>query len=266
MILEKTVELIKQIYRFHKIIPPKVTQIIIGLKYTAVELAALSFAPFLGLAYNLPSVIKRRQDFEEYQNERSLEILLQWAYNPPSLKKIIGVATINALSQHILEIINPYEKIQGDILDYLKIKNDTKITFIGQISPLIEKVRKQTNSILIIEDNLSVSEKFKEFPVKKSIYDLSEGEKSADILFCTGSSLINDTLENIIKILRRSVRKIIVIGPSASLIPDVLFDYGVDIVGGMRILDHESTIKIIQESGGTKKFKNYGVKYNIIRE
>ena len=49
------------------------------------------------------------------------EILLQWAYESPGLKKTIGVATVNAFSQYILEIINPYEKIQGDILKYLKI-------------------------------------------------------------------------------------------------------------------------------------------------
>ena len=270
MILEKTAELIKQIYRYHKIILPQVAKIIIGLKFVAVELVTFAYDPFLGLAYTLPNIAKKievsKPVLKEYQDEKSLEILLEWVNNPPSLKRTIGAATINALSQHILEIINPYKKIQGDILDYLKIKNNTRITFVGQIAPMIEKLGKITNSILIIEDNPSISGKFKDFSVKNSIYNLSENDKSTDFLFCTGSSLVNNTLEKIIEFFKRSARKIVVIGPSASLIPDVLFDYGVDIVGGMKILDHKSTIKVIQEGGGTKQFKNYGLKYNLIRE
>ena len=59
MILEKTIQLIKKIYRGHKITPPKVTRVVIGLRYSAVEIAAYSCDPFLGLAYTLPSVIAK---------------------------------------------------------------------------------------------------------------------------------------------------------------------------------------------------------------
>ncbi|MFX1338833.1 MAG: enolase N-terminal-like fold-containing protein [Promethearchaeota archaeon] len=58
MILEKTVELVRSIYKYHKIIPPKVNRVVLGLGYTGVELYALSYSPFLGLAYTLHSEIK----------------------------------------------------------------------------------------------------------------------------------------------------------------------------------------------------------------
>ena len=264
MILEKTVELIKQIYRYHKIFPPKITRVVIGLRYTAVEVAAYSYDPFLGLAYTIPGIINSNK--ADFADEQSLEVLLQWAYNPPSLEKMIGIAAVNALSQHILEIINPYKKIQGDIVDHLKIDEDKKITFIGKITPLIEHVGKFTNKILIIDDDPSISEQPTKFSIKNNISDLEEDELFTDILFCTGSSLINNTLEGILASFRKKSRKIIVLGPSASMIPDILFDSGVDIVGGMKIIDRESTLKVIQEGGGTKMFKNYGEKYNLIKE
>ena len=98
------------------------------------------------------------------------------------------------------------------------------------------------------------------------LFPLKDEETFTDILFCTGTTLINDTLENILEKYKRKARKIILIGPTASMIPDILFDYGVDIVGGIEIFDSETTIRVLQEGGGTKLFKKYGKKYNLLKE
>ncbi|MHA1992378.1 MAG: Rossmann-like domain-containing protein [Candidatus Hodarchaeales archaeon] len=37
-------------------------------------------------------------------------------------------------------------------------------------------------------------------------------------------------------------------------------------VGGMEIVDSEATLRVLQEGGGTKLFKQYGKKYNLIKE
>ncbi|MHA1242649.1 MAG: hypothetical protein ACTSQU_17970 [Promethearchaeota archaeon] len=57
MILENTVKLVLEIYKYHKIIPPRVSKAVIGLGYTGVELEALAYDPFL-LSYHLGTVIK----------------------------------------------------------------------------------------------------------------------------------------------------------------------------------------------------------------
>lgn len=276
MILEKTVELVKKIYKYHKIVPPKITKVVIGLGYTGVEATAYSYEPFLGLAYTLPRVIKKTDcnkiNFAGSLTDRSLLEVLQWSYEPPSLKKIIGIATLNAVSQHIFQIAkdndwgNPYIRIKENLIDYLKIEKDTKVTFIGFVKPMIQNISRITQNILIIEDNPSISESYNNFIIKKDIKQLDRNELSTDILFCTGTALINDTLEEILELFKRNVRCISIVGPSACMIPDILFDYGVDIVGGMKIIDSEATMKIIQEGGGTKLFKKFGIKYNLIPE
>jgi len=270
MILEKTIKLVKQIYKTHKIIPPKVTQVVVGLGYTGVEVTTYAYNPFLGLASTLSSITNNTDcskiSFAGNITDFHLKDLLNWSTHAPSIKKIIGVAALNAASQHILEIVNPYKKIEGDLLDVLEIDQNTVITFIGLIKPLIRKVGKITQSITFIEDIISTPLEFRRFKHRTNISQLKTEEIFTDILFITGTAIINNTIDKLLEIFKRKVRKIIIIGPSASIIPDILFDYGVDIVGGMEIFDSKSTLQILQEGGGTKIFKQYGKKYNLINE
>lgn len=270
MILEKTVELVEQIYKYHRIFTPQINKVIIGTAFTGVEIYAYTFEPILGLAYSLPNLIEQTDynisNFVSQLPSKSFKELLQWSFKPPSLKKIVGIATLNAVSQHIFKVLNPYTKIKGNILNYLKIDKNSRITFIGQINPLIQEVSKITKSITIIEDKLQPLPSFNDFLIKDNINELSVNEILTDILFCTGTSLINNTLENILNLFKKKARTSILIGPTASMIPDILFDYGVDIVCGMRIVDSYSALKILQEGGGTKRFKQYGKKYNLINE
>ncbi|MFX1572521.1 MAG: Rossmann-like domain-containing protein [Promethearchaeota archaeon] len=269
MILEKTVKDIKQIYKIHKIPLPKVTNIVIGLGYTGVEVSVHAFKPFLGLAATLPNIIKttdcNKIKFAGNLTKKNLSELLNWSYEPLSLKKIIGIASVNAVSQHIFKMKNPYPTIIGDQYEYLNVSQDTKITIIGLMKPLIRKLSEITDKITIIEDTISVPPEFNKFLIKKNINQLKKIEFFPDILYCTGTALINNTLELILEKFKSKAQSIVLIGPTASMIPDILFDYGVDIVGGMEIFDSKATLKVLQEGGGTKIFKQYGKKYNLIK-
>lgn len=270
MIIEKTVELIKQIYKTHKIIPPKVTKVVVGLGYTCVEVSAYAYEPFLGLASTLQSIIARTEcskiNFAGELTNFSISELLNWSSEAPSLKKIIGIATLNGVSQHILKILNPYKKFKGNLVDLLNINEKTNITFIGLMKPLIREISKASQQITIVEDSLIISPELKKFKFRHDINQLDDNDLITDLLFCTGTTIINNTLELILEKFKKKAQKIIVIGPTASMIPDILFDYGVNIVGGMEIFDSQATIQIVQEGGGTKLFKKYGKKYNLIKE
>ncbi len=134
------------------------------------------------------------------------------------------------------------------------------------MKPLIKEISELTNLITIIEDSLSLKPELKKYKILQNINQLKDNELTTDILICTGTALINNTLEEILNKFKRRAQKIVLIGPTASMIPDILFDYGVDIVGGMEILDSQATIQVIQEGGGTQLFKKYGKKYNLIKE
>ena len=270
MILEKTCDLVLQIYKYRKIPPPRISNVTIGLNYTGVEIEALCYDPFLGLAQTLSSVVQEtncnKNDFAGTLTERSVFELMRWSQEEPSLKKVIGVATLNAVSQHLLEITNPYLAIQGDLVEYLKIDKDAKIIFIGLMEPIVKQVIKITKLITIVENNPLTSTTYGSFRVKREIDQLNNDDFPADVLFCTGTTLINNTLEDILSKFKKKAQKVVVIGPTASMIPDILFDYGVDVVGGMTIKNSSVALKVIKEGGGTKLFKQFGKKYNFIKE
>jgi uncharacterized protein (DUF4213/DUF364 family) len=270
MILEKTVELILQIYKYHKILPPKVSRVVIGVGYTGVELTSYAYDPFLGLASTLPEIIQSTNctkiDFAGNLTDKSFKELMSWSYQPPSLEKIIGIATLNAASQHILAVKNPYQEMKEDLLDFLKINKETRVIFIGFMRPIIRNILSRTRTISIIDKNPMVGRTYHKIPILNDTNDLKESELETDILFCTGTSLINDTLEKILSIFNNNTKIMVVVGPSVSFLPDILFDKGVDIVGGLNVFDSNSTLKILQEGGGTKIFKRYGRKYNFIKE
>lgn len=269
MILEKTLELLLQIYKYHKILPPKVTRVVVGLGYTGVELAAYAYEPFLGVAQTLPSVIHNTDcskiDFAGKLTELSFLELVNWSLEPLSLEKTIGIATLNAASQHVLAIKNPYEELKNGLIDYLKINEKTRVNFIGFIGPMIKKINAITKNITIVDDNPVTKTLSGNFNIKSNIDQLNEQELNVDILFCTGTSILNDSLENIISVFKKNANHIVIVGPTISFIPDILFDYGATIVGGMKILDSEATLRILQEGGGTRLFKKYGKKYNFIK-
>lgn len=269
MILERTLELILQIYKYHKILPPKVTNVVIGLGYTGVELSALAYSPFLGVAQTISNIINTTDcskiNFAGRLTQNSFIDLMKWSLDSPNLRKIIGIATINAASQHILAVTNPYREIKENLISYLKINNKTRVNFIGFIKPLIKKIMAITNQIRIVDDNPFLQQYANKFSIKRNINELNEREIDSDILICSGSSLINDSLEKILAIFRKNVNYILVLGPTVSFIPDILFDCGVDIVGGMNIINSKNVLQIIQEGGGTKHFKFFGEKYNFIK-
>ena len=270
MILEKTVELIKQTYVIHDIEPPKISKVVLGLGYTGVKITTQESHSFLGLAATVPSIVDNtncsKMEFAGNLTNIALFELMEWSFDPPNIRKIVGLATLNAVSQHIFKIKNSYTKLKDDLLSQLNIDKDLKITVIGLMKPLIRKLSKITKSITLVEDSIPVTTEFNQFNFKNNIEELDEEDLFTDILICTGTILINNTIDKILELFRNKARKIVLIGPSASMIPDVLFENGVDIVGGMKILDSEATIRVIQEGGGTRSFKQFGKKYNLIKE
>jgi len=269
MIIEKTIEKITQIEDENKITPPKVSKVVIGLGYTGVELKFSDNTLQLGVAFTLPDFLLNKGcskiNFAGNLTEKKAQELLNWAKNEASLQKVIGIATLNAFSQYILQSKKAeYKFLHKDLIKYLDPNNDMKVTFIGLIEPMIRQISKITKNILIIEKNLEFSQFFEKFKLLRSIDEISQDDLDTDILICTGTSIINDTLEKILDTFRKKANFIALIGPTASMIPEIFFDYGIDLIGGMTFKNSEATFRVLQEAGGTRFFKKYASKYNLV--
>ncbi|TFF88212.1 MAG: hypothetical protein EU548_09165, partial [Promethearchaeota archaeon] len=185
MILGKTIDLINQKLFGNLKSEIKVSQVVIGIGYTGVELR-IQDNPFLGVSYTLPGVLNNREcsgiDFAGVLTERPARELLEWSLEPPNIRKIIGIATLNAVSQYILQEYNGYNFLEGDLFKFLKIKADTKITFIGLIKPMIKKLSQTTQNITIIERNLEINPFFQQFKLANDFSELTNEELNTNIL------------------------------------------------------------------------------------
>jgi uncharacterized protein (DUF4213/DUF364 family) len=74
-------------------------------------------------------------------------------------------------------------------------------------------------------------------------------------LIITGSAIANGTIERLLQ-LPRNAGQVAVVGPSASIIPDVLFMRRVSLIGGVIARDPDKAMQIVAEGGGTPKLKS----------
>jgi uncharacterized protein (DUF4213/DUF364 family) len=189
--------------------------------------------------------------------------ILQFARNKEiTIEKILGISVLNAVSQHVINQKMQYYNLlfDRDPIEHIKLHPTDQVVMIGYIQGIFQKLQQQIQNISVIDDRLE--------NIQTTTIKNPESTQSclyqADIVFIKGSTIVNDTLDTILSWITNA-REIIVVGPSAGLIPDPLFDRNVTMVSGMQVLNPLKVIQIIAENGGTPHFKNFCRKYNILR-
>ena len=199
----------------------------------------------VGLSLTYSSILDNIEEGGELIGKPARE-LLNYLKTFNLLKLSIGLATLNSL----IEIPNELETL--NVISYIEEKSfGKKVVFVGHFCGL-EKVKQNAKELIILERNP------KEGDVIDTAADYIVPE--ADIVAITGSTFANKSIEHILNLVRGQA---IVFGPSTPLSP-VLFDYGVDIVGGSLVIDSDRVLSAISQGSHLSNFKKY-LKYVVIR-
>jgi len=75
----------------------------------------------------------------------------------------------------------------------------------------------------------------------------------ADIVAITGSAFINHTVERLLSLCQPE-SFVVVLGPTTPLSP-VLFDYGVDVISGTRVVDPELALRCLSEGATFRQIR-----------
>ncbi len=179
-----------------------------------------------------------------------------------NLRRILGISVLNAVSQYKLwRSEERYDyTFDSDPIDHMTIRQSDKIVMIGYIGSFHLKLQRITKNVLVIDDRL---EDLK-VPYLESSEATEKSMQDADIVLITGSSIVNNTLEELL-MWSAHAREVAVVGPTAGFLPEPLFKRGVTILSGMQVLNPEKVLNIIEEGGGTPHFKPYCRKYNILK-
>jgi uncharacterized protein len=144
----------------------------------------------------------------------------------------IGVATMNALLPRM-----PESYVSCNAESVIARKGAGKrVAMVGRF-PCVTTLREQVGRLDVLELNPQPGD----YPAEAA----PEIIPQADILAITGMTLINGTLEGLLK-LCSSKTYVVMLGPSVLLSP-VLFDYGVDLLGGSIVENIEPVLKGIDD-------------------
>lgn len=237
-----------------------VERVTIGIFFTGVKLSngrgGICFTPIKDIpeAVCCPSSARAMPSAGRLKGRKVTTVLKEmWQGNP--LKKAIGIATMNALSSTYWDKHPPdgYAIRKGvDAFDELDIPDDAHVTVVGALVPILKALKKRGRPFSILEkDRKTLKEDELEFyvPVTKARGAISK----ADILVVTGTTLINDTLEGILEHAKPGAY-ILLVGPTASMLPDAFLKRGVGAIGGIIAKDPDRLLDILAEGGSGYHF------------
>jgi uncharacterized protein (DUF4213/DUF364 family) len=232
-----------------------VDDLVIGIFFTGVKLstghAGVAFTPIgeIPEAVCCPTTAARMPQAGKFERSQASEVI-RYALDPNVLKSAIGVATLNALSQMIIESGNGAEfpiMRDRDGFDLLEIQPYETVSLIGAFGPYIRRLKMMGNPFFIIEKNPQTL-RLDEMKYFKAEPEMREALEKSRVLIMTGTSIVNHTIDSILSLLRNGVRAGI-IGPTASMIPTAFFRRGVQIMAGVQISKPDLMIKILKQGG-----------------
>ena len=191
--------------------------------------------------------------------------LMEYALDDNVLKAAVGIATINALSAILLEDDHcPYKPSAfGNALDLIQMTGEDTVVMVGAFPPFIKRIQEITKKLFVIEKNPRTVGKGENIEIEPEAR-LQELIPQGNILIITGVTLVNHTLEPILK-LARNARDVVIVGPTASVYPEPLFKRGVTVLGGVRVTDAAKMIHLIGEAGSGYDFFDQCAEKIVIR-
>jgi len=181
--------------------------------------------------------------------EKSALDLAHYAKSDHLLEASIGMAALNSLID-----IDEGRCIKKNAFDVLAEKGQDKdIAIVGHF-PWISRLRKIARRLFVIEQRPREGD----LPAEAADEILPQ----ADVIGLTGTAFTNHTIGKLLKLSQGKF--VVMVGPTSPLSP-VLFDYGVDVIGGSKVVDPAKTIRTISEGATFRQVE--GVKHlNMFKE
>jgi uncharacterized protein (DUF4213/DUF364 family) len=165
--------------------------------------------------------------------------LAQYARSDSVLEASIGMAAINSLID-----INEAMFVRENAFDVLARKGKNRNVAIVGHFPWVPKLRKIARTLWVIEQRPQEGD----LPAEAA----EELLPQADVVGLTGTSFINHTAERLLELSKNSF--IVILGPTTPLSP-ILFDYGVDILAGTKVIEPDKTIRSISQGAMFRQVK-----------
>lgn len=268
MILDETLEAIKSQYG-ERLNAVTIDRLVAGVYLTVVKLSS----GFSGLASNDLNMLdccthNRNRGFGDFTpgNFKGRKVIDMFNLTDPScFIKTLQLAVMNALSAEL--ILEPKYRITDNLdpIELVDLKLGKQVCVVGAFLSYIKKIAESDSVLKIIElDETAVPSEYRQYLVPTGFSEQSL--VNSDVVIITGATLANSTLDRLLEIIPINTQ-VILVGPTSSLLPEVLFAKGVNIIGATRITDTDKMLELVAEgAAGFHLFKSCATKICIINE
>ena len=258
-ILRESISYVEEILK-EKLDDIVVERAVFGLFFSGVKLnngyGGLCFTPIKEIpeAVCCPSSAKAMPLSGRLSN-RSARKYLDDIFSGNILKRTLGIATLNTLSSMCWDLMpeKDYEiKVGVDAFDELEIDPAKNSAVVGALVPMLKKLISADAPFKVFEMD-SKTLKGEELNHFLTPDKAPEYLPSADLVVITGVTILNDTLEGLLRNAKEGA-EVLVTGPTAGMLPDAFFKRGVTMIGGILVTKPDELLNIISEGGSGYHF------------
>lgn len=258
-ILKRTVEIVRDRLG-HALDDVTIDRVAIGLFFTGVKLSTGHAGACATPVKDIPDAVccpgsAMAMPFPGKLRGRRAADLLDEAMEQVGIRRTLGIATLNALAQMANEdrTDGGVEIVEGlDAFAAAQVGVDDTVVVVGAFVPFLRELRRIGARHWVLEKDPSTL-KPHEMPYFREAERAPEVVPEADVLIITGTTLANDTLGDLIALAKPSAR-IVVVGPTVTMIPDAFFERGCHILGGIKVTDADAFLDILSEGGSGYHF------------
>lgn len=171
--------------------------------------------------------------------KEALEIA-RMAYSSSLFEAAIGMAAINSLLD-----VNEARCVELNAGDLLAEKGEGRMVALVGHFPFVGELRQRTKELWVIEQS-----------PREGDFAESEGQSlipQAEVVGITGTAFTNHTIENLLSLCRPETY-VVILGGTTPLSP-VLFDYGVDAISGIRVINPEMVLRDVSQGATFRQIR-----------
>jgi uncharacterized protein (DUF4213/DUF364 family) len=188
-------------------------------------------------------------------SRRPARELLREVSSPHGIRRAVGIATLNALAERCWQV-RPHPLVELrhgiDAFDANEFRPGDRTVVVGAFVPFLKELKRRGQPYLVLEQDPATL-KADELPFFRPAEMAREIVPQADILLITGTTLLNDTLEDLLAWARPEAR-VTMVGPTVGLFPDPFLRRGADILGSVRITEPDAFLQLLAEGGSGYHF------------
>jgi uncharacterized protein (DUF4213/DUF364 family) len=172
------------------------------------------------------------------------------------IRRAVGIATMNALAhmcwQRSQDSMNVELEAGVDAYDAANIRASDHVVVVGAFVPFLKSLKRARQRFTVLEINPETL-KPDELQYFQPADQAAKVLPSADVVLITGTTLVNDTLDELLRACRPTAR-VVVVGPTVSLLPTAFLRRGVDVLGGIRVTAPDAFLDVLIEGGSGHHF------------